>query len=707
MRFSFMVVLCGTMLISGGASTRAPAAVKADAKATAPVTIKVLSAEGAPVEGALIRVSPVKMRDGKGIIEARSDAAGVAKIAVPVRDSENETVGYVMVAAPEIGVQNGIVKRGDNVFSLLKAAPIGGRVLDATGKPLAGATVVVTTAFFENEDSASPRFISLRDMKQNFTAKTDAEGKWKFLGLPAGARITVVLQDERFETAVAFVVAGQSDAYDLVARPGATLEGAVVDADGKPVAGAKLFAQTDDYQSTGRAESDAAGRYRIASLKTGSYAVSVFSVPGQKLVAPALPNVAVESGASTRAPDIVMTPGALIQGVVRDEKGAPVAGISIEAKRDESNSFYGETDDAGKYQVRVLPGEVRLISDNAQGDDFYAEGAGARDKPVRLTLKAGETATQDFAVKRALTLFGVTVDQSGKPVVGARIFVGDDRYGLNAVSDADGKWQLPGQRPGKVKLNVTGEWQLTAPAEIALPRTEPLRLTLRATPFQSVAARVVTQDGKPIEGARVLAQLRQPVNFGGDGPQTFTMRALEAKSDAAGRFSLDKIAPNNTLENAAAQLDGFSFVSGGKAEKSGDKWTLSDIVMQPLNGKISGRVLASDGKPAVGAFVVADGVASKLTPTGANGNFTLTGLPLGEVALTAFSGADGARQKIAVNENGVEKITLQLAAPPALKPSDVDRGFAILSRVLADSAGKEFYARNALGADMEPFSTTI
>jgi hypothetical protein len=222
---------------------------------------------------------------------------------------------------------------------------------------------------------------------------------------------------------------------------------------------------------------------------------------------------------------------------------------------------------AGPISVRVVSGNVRAISDYMSGDDFYAEGAGSPEKPVALTLKKGETAQQDFVMKRAVSLSGDAVDESGKPVKDARILTSANPYWPLIVSGEGGKWKLSGQKSGTVKLDAQGEWQLISPQQVTLPRTEPLRLVLRAVKLQNVAGRVVTPDGKPVEGVRVIAQLQEAI-LRDNGPEQFMGHHLEATSDAQGRFVFEKLGPRGKLQNAVAGRESFGFVSGEVVAKT-------------------------------------------------------------------------------------------------------------------------------------------
>ena len=393
MRCHFSRALRGMLLVSL-ASTRSVAAPPKAAQKTnvatsvcAAATIKVLSWEGAPVGNARLRMWP----QGKGEkteIFARTNSAGVAKVVVSLHDDNDEFIASVGIAADGVGAGEGQLKRGANVFTLLKPASMFGRVVDAQGKAVAGATVAATSAQYFWDvfyDTSGIHIKHLMNLEDVFVTKTDAAGNWTLLGLPNGAQVKLILQDDRFARG-SFEEEGRpgrDDRPDYIARSAARIEGVVLDGAGKPVSGANLSARSAEPRVNDRWESaisDTAGRYLFASLDARVYDVFVSTAKTAKreLVAEPLRAVEAKEGASTRAPAIVMTQGALIEGTVREADGTPAAGGGLYATRTQRDGTFVETDAAGHYRVRVPPGEVRL---------FHREKSAPFLPPMRAWLR--------------------------------------------------------------------------------------------------------------------------------------------------------------------------------------------------------------------------------------------------------------------------------------------------------------------------------
>jgi hypothetical protein len=189
----------------------------------------------------------------------------------------------------------------------------------------------------------------------------------------------------------------------------AVIEGRVIDEDGKPAAGVRVMAQIQDQvravepewtwaETTTRAD----GSYRLIGLATASYNVSV-EEPSGKLVAEAAEGVGTRVRRAERLPDIVLTPGAIVEGTVTDEStGKSVPGISVGSHgphRPQSSAMIisSMTDAQGRYRLRVAPGESYIYV--ADGRVANAGRRGFNDRTV--TLKKGETAMIEFRVKLA------------------------------------------------------------------------------------------------------------------------------------------------------------------------------------------------------------------------------------------------------------------------------------------------------------------
>ncbi len=227
-----------------------------------------------------------------------------------------------------------------------------------------------------------------------------------------------------------------------------------------------------------RANADAEGRYRIDGVPEGTYLVLAGPPPRDvdevavlralgyvDDTAPAdldlhttarvwLRDVVVRSGEATRL-DVDLPEGAGITGVARDGSGAALAGVRVEAVREETWTFergrqaestvrgfaaqvsvdgtgrvssrVGAAESAadGTYAIGGLPpGPIRLVATTPSQPGWQAETR-------ELVVAAGERRAVDLVLGTGLAVRGTVVDLQGRPVADARVALDDP-------DDADG-----------------------------------------------------------------------------------------------------------------------------------------------------------------------------------------------------------------------------------------------------------------------------
>jgi hypothetical protein len=255
-----------------------------------------------------------------------------------------------------------------------------------------------------------------------------------------------------------------------------------------------------------------------------------------------------------------------------------------------------------------------------------------------------------FSLGRGRVLTGRALDPDGKPVEGARVEV--TRHWQNSsiqrpggTTDARGRFSLGGFWPEEevaALLTLPGRHLV---AWVALPMAAeqkdatPVAVTLR--PFASVRGRVVDEDGKPVSGAVVrLLQAELPSQ---------TVFSVTGNPTATGT--------DGTFAFRAAVMPGVSFFvrigAEGHAEsdshelraRAGGDEGLGDLPLVRANRPLACTVLDPRGVPMAGVRLSAscrveagDTVQVQHRATGRTderGRFRFTGLPRGEVILSA------------------------------------------------------------------------
>lgn len=143
------------------------------------------------------------------------------------------------------------------------------------------------------------------------------------------------------------------------------------------------------------------GSYRLSGLTDLPYNVAVLPLDlthsehdQSPWVAAAVEGATGREGKTVTLPDLVLTHGGLVTGIVIDTQGKPVAGVYVGSygpERPSSSAMIinNVTDAAGYYQLRVAPGTSRVY---VADDRYHAADA------VRV-VAAGETKIANFTVK--------------------------------------------------------------------------------------------------------------------------------------------------------------------------------------------------------------------------------------------------------------------------------------------------------------------
>jgi hypothetical protein len=239
------------------------------------------------------------------------------------------------------------------------------------------------------------------------------------------------------------------------------------------------------------------------------------------------------------------------------------------------------------------------------------------------------------------TITGVVTNTAGAPISGASVSSG----GNGAVTGSDGAYTL--QVPA-------GTSTLTA----ALAGYRSASESVTVTAGQSTQA--ATLQIQPVNPGNVTGTV---VNGSGQGLSGVTVSAagLTTSTAADGSYALSNLPAGQTTIKAS--LTGFQSGSTTVTVVAATTTAAPGITLVSGSGSISGSVKTTAGAAIVGASV---GFGGGTATTDANGNYTLTGVPVGTVQLVASaSGFQSVTQSVTVSGGATSTANFTLAAGAA------------------------------------------
>ncbi len=530
--------------------------------------VRLVDAQGQPVSGVkveplFLRTPPlpdaeiwerqgqdvwVRERDMLGIAGV-SDAQGVARIrrlpqggrtALRLKDDRFGTVRFGPTPdrpMDNIQLAHAPLAQGPTV-KLLPVGAVEGVLRYEDSKPAANVRLRVLS--YENESEGE--------------ATTDVQGRFRVAALPPGKYVVSLHYEmKNFDWALARkeveVPAGQTAKVDdLMLFKGGVIEGVVTDAKtGKPLANVGIMATYLESKGTiyvgggGSTTTDEQGRYRLRVLP-GKVGLRVMSPPGylppRDTPPGMLPDQIGERGevkvGETLRFDFTLRPAPEVRGRVVDANGKSVPRAAVVNLTSGMTFLFNpertRADEQGRFvlhglnplhEVKLRAYKGDLIS--AKDTTFIPDALGGKEVIVRV------------AKVPCAKVRGRVVDEDGKPVpkadgyllLGQRMVYWSSPW---AVANDKGEFEISGLFPG-LTYSVYAQGENTSRAESKLFTPKPGEVvnvgTLKVSLNTAISGRIVTIDGKPVEGARVYTFITGPRG--------------DAKTDAQGHFRLSPV----------------------------------------------------------------------------------------------------------------------------------------------------------------------
>jgi uncharacterized GH25 family protein len=522
-------------------------------------------------------------------------------------------------------------------LGLEPGAGISGRVVTESGTPVAGAWVYY-------ERTSARAWSHIDPMRDGQTS--DAQGRFRFESLALGT-YRFVTQHEEHGPGVSApqILDGRADLTEvlIVVPPGASVAGRVIAKDGSPVAAAtiRVGPRSEGQPRIRQTRALSDGTFRVSGLsRVPVEVVAITETASSEPVVVDLRTVLV-------ARDVVLTLGldGVISGTVVDGSGSPIAEAQVVALVD-PGQLGSETPNLREPSADVT---------DASGS-FTLRGLAEGEYLVRARrpgiARAGNWLTQPGTVAHTGDRRVKLVLQRGGSIKGRVALDTGESPSLMTVSTevtapapfAKAEFLLSDLPPGNTTLTIMGPgFDVAVVADVAVESDRTTDVgTITVHRGRSITGRVVTRDGKPVEGARVLAGYRVI----GDG-ENLSMESWgpagqgatkEDTTDAEGNFAFRGVGTRDVAVIAQHPEKGRS-----RAVKVPSQLPSVDIdlVLIPLGG-IEGLVTRG-GKPVEGVAVNASPRSMALgsnfvVSSGIDGHYRFERLAADEYVLSAMTG---------------------------------------------------------------------
>lgn len=384
----------------------------------------------------------------------------------------------------------------------LPMVEVTGVVVDASGKPVAGAVIFVDGQQGPGQDLR--RWRPWRD-GGDLRGQSGADGSFRILVRQGTVNIMAGLVSDGLRGRAILVDAErpeQRSGLRLAFGGPAEIAGRVLDPDGSPVAGVSVRVFPEPAESSpgggasfGVAPTDTSGRFRLVDLRPGSYRLYAEGAGWWCRVA-SVEGLPVKTGIPALVVPVQGMTSIRGRVTVPDGQGHRWAPARFVVETKPSGGWVFNTED-GRFEVPIYMPWVKL------GVFVSAEGYGRLAFSVDLA-KGEQKDLGDIELGPPRTVTGRVVDEAGAPVSGARVLLGYAGYAMRSdvITDSAGRFALPGVAASDAPLRLEPPGRRRTEA-VAPEGQGDVEIRLGAGTEGVVDLRVEEADGRPLDGAAV------------------------------------------------------------------------------------------------------------------------------------------------------------------------------------------------------------
>jgi len=513
-----------------------------------------------------------------------------------------------------------------------------GTVLNEEGQPVEGARITVRT--------------NLESFKQ--VVKTSKTGTFSVPGVPAGTYDILAMHDHfvpLIRPNYSITPADRQVRVDFRLPLGATVNGDVVDEEGKPIPGVRVAAHRRKAEqvingasifhdnSTYRTNvTDKPGTFTLTGVSLGPN-VFEFTRPG---FAPETKKIEITSEKAKERLKITLKKTGEIAGLVLNGEGKPVSTATVHLTRYKPFQGPEEKLEKGKITATSDP-EGRFQFKKLYNEGFYdilVEEASFAPGVFPLVAVGTSNLACPLDIGGIIEGTAQYIDRPTTPaavLIAAESVIKGTTFTATAQSDGAGRYAFSKLPYGTYKLKVDHSGTISEPKDgVPCTKEKPTR-DVGLEVFEAAVVRGRVADGaddRPVPGATVTIKAAY-------GPNQGRSKSYMAKTDAHGGFEFRTLPAG--LHTALATAPGYIRTLTDRSEQ---KFTLTpgekkgDLALHvDHGGSVEGFVVEPNGRPIEGGEVqlfLASQADGKLDPknltgkTDVTGFFRISGIEVGE-----------------------------------------------------------------------------